>query len=99
MPPPQGWSARILEKHLSNSILLTHQMWPDFEKWLVGCEFGRMGMRAGKGLQKRLPSVGHSRNWYFPETYALFWVFLSNYFRVITVCRNFFLVGKMVFIF
>lgn len=55
---------------------------------------GGDGVRAGEGVQKRLP-----RNWYFPETYNLFWVFLGNYYRVIAACRNFSLVGKMVFIF
>lgn len=48
----QDWSARTLEKHLNNSILLTHQMWPDFERWLVEWGLGRAENR-GDGTSRR----------------------------------------------
>lgn len=44
VPPKTGQAARMLEKYFNNSILLTHQLWPDFEKRLV-----RWGL--GKGLR------------------------------------------------
>lgn len=47
---PQDWSARTLEKHLNSSILLTHQIWPDFKKWLMGWELGRGEAEGGVGV-------------------------------------------------
>lgn len=83
-------------------------MWSDFEKCLVGLELGRVQLRAGEGgAEGRRGGIAEEAALSQPFQELAFsnrdtWPVLGILGQVLcagNTCRNFFLVGKMVFIF